>query len=306
MGFASTGGAASQAVRGFAGGVSTLADRLDPKVYCLPCLSAVLLGCHFRVANRASEGYDNRRLTTPNGDSMRLTSSVAATAILILSACRTDGGTAPVDSDFTLRNGQVLSVDDTGVRIRLLGVPEDSRCAQDVQCVWSGNAVVELEVRATGMTDTLALNTHVGAKDGTVGEYMIRLVSLAPAPLSTRQIEQSEYRATLRVTRVPVVCTAEARSAITVAVSDSLDPSVTSFTNVRIVAQSGNVRDSAFIAQLKAPQNQYAAGLAYEQAGVYTVTVRADGYAPWSKSGIEVTRDACHVTTVIVHARLVR
>jgi hypothetical protein len=259
-----------------------------------------------RVANRRLEGYVRSRTHLSSGDSMRLTSSVAAAALLLLSACRTDGGTAPIDSDFTLRDGQMLSVEESGVRIRLLGVPEDSRCAQDVQCVWSGNAVVELEVRAPGVTDTLALNTHVGARDGIVGEYMISLIGLAPAPLTTRRIEQAEYRATLRVTRVPVACTADARSAITVAVSDSLDPTVTRFTNVRIVAQSGGTRDSAFIAQLDVPQNQYAAGLAHERAGVYTVTVRADGYAPWSKSGIDVTRDACHVRTVIVNARLVR
>ena len=129
---------------------------------------------------------------------MRLTSSIAVTAILLLSACRTDGGTAPIDSDFTLRDGQLLSVEESGVHIRLLGVPEDSRCAQDVQCVWSGNAVVELEVRAGSAIDTLALNTHVGLKEAIVGEYLIRLIGLAPTPISTRPIEQSEYRVTLR------------------------------------------------------------------------------------------------------------
>jgi hypothetical protein len=226
--------------------------------------------------------------------------------LVLFAACRTDGGVAPVDDDFTLREGQVLAVEDAGVRLRLLAVPEDSRCAQDVVCVWSGNAVVQLEVRADNVMDTLALNTHVGAKEGIVGGYLIKLVGLTPAPLSSKPIAQSDYRATLRVSRVGIACTLEARSAITVAVSDSLNPAVTTFTNVKVVAQSGSVRDSAFFASIDTRTQPLAAGLAYERAGTYTVTVRADGYAPWTKSGIEVTRDACHVITVRVDARLVR
>jgi hypothetical protein len=225
--------------------------------------------------------------------------------VLLLAACRSHS-VAPVDNDFTLREGQVLQVEDVGVRVQLLAVPEDSRCARDVVCVWSGNAVVQLEVRAGDVTDTLSLNTHVGPKEGIVGGYLIKLVALAPTPVTTRRIEQSEYRATLRVSPAGIACTLEARSAITVGVSDSLNPATTTFTNVRVTAHSATVRDSAFLPTLDTRQQPFAAGLAYEQAGTYTVTVRADGYAPWTKSGIEVTRDQCHVITVRVDARLVR
>ena len=237
---------------------------------------------------------------------MRLATVLATTAVLLQSACRTDSGTAPVNADFTLRDGQQLAVAESGLRIRLLGVPSDSRCAVDVVCVWSGNAVVELEVRADNVTDTLALNTHVGAREGMVGEYMIRLVSLSPEPVSNTQPDPDAYRVTLRVTRVGIACTLEARSALQVIVVDSINPATSSFTNVRVIAQSGSSRDSAFVAHYDAGTYTHGVGLAHEKEGTYTVTVRADGYAPWSKSGIEVKRDQCHVITVPVTARLVR
>jgi hypothetical protein len=38
--------------------------------------------------------------------------------------------------------------------------------------------------------------------------------------------------------------------------------------------------------------------------GSYTVTVRANGYRPWIKSGVAVAKDACHVIGVNLTARL--
>jgi hypothetical protein len=45
-------------------------------------------------------------------------------------------------------------------------------------------------------------------------------------------------------------------------------------------------------------------GLAYERAGTYTVTVEQQGYRPWSRSGVRVTKDECHVRGVSITARL--
>jgi hypothetical protein len=45
---------------------------------------------------------------------------------------------------------------------------------------------------------------------------------------------------------------------------------------------------------------------AWERAGTFIATVDADGYLPWRKDGIVVTRGLCHVRTTAVTARLVR
>jgi len=44
--------------------------------------------------------------------------------------------------------------------------------------------------------------------------------------------------------------------------------------------------------------------LARERAGTYTVTVEQQGYRLWSRPGVRVTRDECHVRTVSITARL--
>lgn len=46
--------------------------------------------------------------------------------------------------------------------------------------------------------------------------------------------------------------------------------------------------------------------LAGERPGLYTVTVEQEGYRTWSRSGIRVTRDECHVRTERIVARLQR
>ena len=45
---------------------------------------------------------------------------------------------------------------------------------------------------------------------------------------------------------------------------------------------------------------------AYERAGSYSVLVLKDGYVPWSRSGVRVFEDKCHVITVSLEARLER
>lgn len=225
-------------------------------------------------------------------------------AALGIIACSGGTSTAPVNDDFTLASGRLVNVDDAALRIRFLGVTADSRCPSDVQCVWAGNATVELEVRADGVTDTLALNTNVGAREGVVGDYRIVLVALAPEPRSMTPIDPSEYRVTLKVVPIVVVCTAEMRPALLVSVTDSLDPARTTFNNVAVVAVDGAFRDSAFVAEYGGQSHPWRVSLAHERSGRYTLTVRAEGYAPWTQSGIEVQRDACHVVTIPVTARL--
>jgi len=45
---------------------------------------------------------------------------------------------------------------------------------------------------------------------------------------------------------------------------------------------------------------------AYERAGNYSVLVLKDGYIPWSRSGLRVFEDECHVHTIRLEARLER
>lgn len=98
-----------------------------------------------------------------------------------------------------------------------------------------------------------------------------------------------------------IVCTAEARPALLVHVRDSVT-NAPAGQGARIIARTGTFADTA------GPVESYAGpyGVAPERAGTYTLTVEKQGYATWTRSGIQVTADVCHVRTVEVTARLQR
>jgi hypothetical protein len=98
-----------------------------------------------------------------------------------------------------------------------------------------------------------------------------------------------------------ITCSTDSRPALMVDVRDSVT-NLPAGQGARIIARTGTVADTADT------REYYAAGygLASERPGTYTLTVEQDGYRPWSRSGIEVTEDVCHVRTVQVTARLQR
>jgi len=104
---------------------------------------------------------------------------------------------AALGEPFKLKIGQTAAVEGTSLTVRMQAVPADSRCPTDVQCVWSGNARVDLRA---GGTD-VPVNTHEEPHAAAVGDYRIELLDLAPQPKSTESIAASSYEATLLITR---------------------------------------------------------------------------------------------------------
>lgn len=126
--------------------------------------------------------------------------------LLALAACSysTVEAEPALEEPFTLEPGEVVGVADTGVRVRLVGVPEDSRCPTDVVCVWEGDARVVVEVETAGdPARSYALHTSGAAAGGSrtveVGGYVLGLVDVTPEPHSERRIDADEYRVTLRL-----------------------------------------------------------------------------------------------------------
>ena len=81
-------------------------------------------------------------------------------------------------------------------------VVEDSRCPKGVQCVWEGDATIELRVSPEqGGPETVQLHLNAGtAKDVVVHGLRIVLERLDPYPESGRSTETSAYRAVIAVT----------------------------------------------------------------------------------------------------------
>jgi hypothetical protein len=130
---------------------------------------------------------------------------LAAVLLASLSACRssreTDAPTSPspLSREVQLAPGESARVD--GLTIAFEGVPADSRCPADVQCIWEGDAVVVVRASESSR-ESSALELHTAGRfprEGTYGRYTVRLVSLAPQPRDGAPVPQPQYRATLLV-----------------------------------------------------------------------------------------------------------
>lgn len=92
-------------------------------------------------------------------------------------------------------------------------------------------------------------------------------------------------------------CTAIALPAIRLkVVSASGDPLPPSSAVVQI-------RDGSFVDSTQVTSSDWT-GLAHERSGTYTIVVEKPGYQTWTKAGVKVERDRCHVQTVELVAEL--
>lgn len=101
--------------------------------------------------------------------------------------------------------------------------------------------------------------------------------------------------------------------------STSVEPAIVVFVREIATGESaaagarGAVRDGAYTDSLRPfmyagadPASLLSFRAADERPGTYEVTILKDGYAPWVRSGVRVTRGTCHVNTVTLDAFLER
>jgi hypothetical protein len=104
--------------------------------------------------------------------------------------------------EFRIRINQAVSFDRGRLKITFQGVPQDSRCPEGVNCVWSGNAELALSlVTADGRRARITLNTHLDPREFDFHGYRIKLISLTPSPRERQKINRNRYRAVLAVTK---------------------------------------------------------------------------------------------------------
>ena len=101
---------------------------------------------------------------------------------------------ARVGEEFRLAVGQAASLEPGPVSIEFLGVVEDSRCPQDVECIQAGRAVVSLRIDGDEVRLTAGAPNVANA-----GGYALEATALVPYPVSTDDPEERDYVATLLV-----------------------------------------------------------------------------------------------------------
>lgn len=140
------------------------------------------------------------------------TSRVLLVASSVLLGCSTalnlnfneNQAMARVGKEVLIKVGQQLKFEGTDLQVKFTGVPQDSRCPSNVNCVWAGNAEVVLEWVADKCPTSITLNTHGTGETGNeskVGGYRVKLIKLEPYPHSEKKISPSDYTATLLVTK---------------------------------------------------------------------------------------------------------
>jgi hypothetical protein len=96
------------------------------------------------------------------------------------------------------------------------------------------------------------------------------------------------------------VCTLEARPGLRVNVMDFLTGAGPA--QATVIAIDGAFADT--LHTIGSPPLIF--GGLFERAGTYTIVVKSAGYVDWTKAGVVVTADECHVRLTEVTARLVR
>lgn len=108
-----------------------------------------------------------------------------------------------LNRNFDLQVGQSVKIEGTRLRVSFVSVAEDSRCPQNVECVWAGNAKVVLKLGGHNLPPSkeVSLNTGLNPKHISYQRYDIKLVAVKPPRKTPIEIPKSDYVITLIVTK---------------------------------------------------------------------------------------------------------
>ena len=96
---------------------------------------------------------------------------------------------------FRLQIGEKAHCQCPGPSIQLTAVKEDSRCPEFTNCIWEGQAVVQLLIEeATPQYIDLTLREgHPELSSKKVGNFIYRLEKVSPYPQAGQNIKAEEY-----------------------------------------------------------------------------------------------------------------
>ncbi|MBS3922019.1 MAG: hypothetical protein KGZ37_02575 [Nitrosarchaeum sp.] len=103
-----------------------------------------------------------------------------------------------------------LKIDETvdinpNFQITLVNILDDSRCPSDVTCIWEGTISAEIKIMKNGEsrgTYVIPIGLADGMESQLIDDFYVMLYDVKPYPVSTKQIESSEYVATLIISQV--------------------------------------------------------------------------------------------------------
>jgi len=127
--------------------------------------------------------------------------TVLLTFAVIFSFCAVTMARNP--ETIVVKGGQHRSAAKGEVIVKFVSVTEDSRCPTDTNCIWAGNATVQVKIsNRHGGSKTFVMNTNTGPKGDQFNGWAIYLTSLTTEPKSGRKIGLKSYVATFEIKRL--------------------------------------------------------------------------------------------------------
>ncbi len=106
-----------------------------------------------------------------------------------------------LNSEFTLSASQKAILKSDKLNVEFVKVLEDSRCPIGVDCVWAGNAKLQVKISKGKTSQIFELNTGLDPKTIAFKGYKIQLVSLNPAPQADTDMTKRKYTASFIVNK---------------------------------------------------------------------------------------------------------
>jgi hypothetical protein len=113
---------------------------------------------------------------------------------------------AGLNVPFTLKIDQTADIKSENLKVTFLNVNEDSRCPSDVQCVWEGQAKVQINVLKNNQDiGTFNLTKRAGHDELSVlnvDGHSITLEKVDPYPVSTKKTGTADYSIVLKIKKI--------------------------------------------------------------------------------------------------------
>lgn len=118
--------------------------------------------------------------------------------VFTASKCK-KGPSFKLDQNFSMKISDNMQCDCGDMTVQFVKVKEDSRCPKGVNCVWEGQAVIELAIDTKPLELTMRAGNEADRKKS-MGNYTIELVKVDPYPEGENaSIPQEDYVIELKV-----------------------------------------------------------------------------------------------------------
>ncbi len=102
--------------------------------------------------------------------------------------------------NYKLKNNRCYNLIDSNYELCVDSI-SDSRCPEDVVCIWEGNAKVYFSLKSPNENTSFTLNTFRGFQtDSILKGFKFTLLDVLPYPVNTTSSEQNNYNVEINIT----------------------------------------------------------------------------------------------------------